>query len=397
MSRLVMKFGGTSVGDVERIGRVARIVAAERKPGRGLGGGGFRHVGRDGSAGEACARGRRRERPQQRPGRGEFDDEYDVVVSSGEQVTTGLLALALRRSACRRARGRTGRSRSAPTRAHARARIDSIDGRQNRRRHRQRRSRGGARLSRHQPRWARDHAGARRLGYVGGGAGGSARRGALRHLHRRRRRLHHRPAHRFEGAAAGEDLLRRNAGDGLARAPRCCRRDRSSWRLRRTCGCACCRVLSNRARPIPAPSCAMRMRSWKSKSSQASPIRATRPRSRSSASRIIPASPRTSSRARREQHQRRHDRAERSAPDRAAEHRVHLPRPRRRARGRIDRGAKDKIGVEEIHIRRDVAKVSVIGIGMKSQVGVAKTMFTALAKRASTSRRSPLPRSKSQC
>ena len=36
MSRLVMKFGGTSVGDVDRIARVARIVASERKAGRGL-------------------------------------------------------------------------------------------------------------------------------------------------------------------------------------------------------------------------------------------------------------------------------------------------------------------------------------------------------------------------
>jgi len=44
--------------------------------------------------------------------------------------------------------------------------------------------------------------------------------------------------------------------------------------------------------------------------------------------------------------------------------------------------ARDKIGVEEIHIRRDVAKVSVIGIGMKSQVGVARTMFTALAQKS---------------
>jgi aspartate kinase len=42
---------------------------------------------------------------------------------------------------------------------------------------------------------------------------------------------------------------------------------------------------------------------------------------------------------------------------------------------------KGKIGVEEIHIRRDVAKVSVIGIGMRSQVGVARTMFAALAQK----------------
>ena len=36
MSRLVMKFGGTSVGDVERIGRVARIVAASAAAEAGL-------------------------------------------------------------------------------------------------------------------------------------------------------------------------------------------------------------------------------------------------------------------------------------------------------------------------------------------------------------------------
>ena len=38
--------------------------------------------------------------------------------------------------------------------------------------------------------------------------------------------------------------------------------------------------------------------------------------------------------------------------------------------------------MEDVHIRRDVAKVSVIGIGMKSQVGVARTMFEALAQRS---------------
>jgi aspartate kinase len=36
---------------------------------------------------------------------------------------------------------------------------------------------------------------------------------------------------------------------------------------------------------------------------------------------------------------------------------------------------------DELLIKRDVAKVSVIGIGMKSQVGVARTMFSALAQK----------------
>jgi len=42
----------------------------------------------------------------------------------------------------------------------------------------------------------------------------------------------------------------------------------------------------------------------------------------------------------------------------------------------------EAIHLEEIQIRRDVAKVSVIGIGMRSQVGVARTMFAALAAKS---------------
>lgn len=97
MSRLVMKFGGTSVGDVERIARVARLVAAERKSGRGLA------VVVSAMAGETdrlvqLARAAGGQGGNEGPLSGrDFDDEYDVVVSSGEQVTTGLLALALRR------------------------------------------------------------------------------------------------------------------------------------------------------------------------------------------------------------------------------------------------------------------------------------------------------------
>jgi aspartate kinase len=41
--------------------------------------------------------------------------------------------------------------------------------------------------------------------------------------------------------------------------------------------------------------------------------------------------------------------------------------------------ARDTLKFEDIHLRRDVAKVSVIGVGMRSHVGVARTMFSALA------------------
>jgi len=92
-----MKFGGTSVGDVERIARVARIVASERKPGRGLAvvvsamsGETDRLVGlARAAAGESANGGGLSAK--------DFNDEYDVIVSTGEQVTTGLLALSLRR------------------------------------------------------------------------------------------------------------------------------------------------------------------------------------------------------------------------------------------------------------------------------------------------------------
>lgn len=126
MARLVMKFGGTSVGDVERIRRVARIVAHERKAGRGLA------VIVSAMAGETDrlvslareAGGEHSNRPAI-GGKG-FDDEYDVVVSAGEQVTTGLLALALRQMGVP---ARSWQNWQIPIRsdpAHAKARLESI-------------------------------------------------------------------------------------------------------------------------------------------------------------------------------------------------------------------------------------------------------------------------------
>ncbi len=126
MSRLVMKFGGTSVGDVERIARVARIVAAERQPGRGLA------VVVSAMSGETdrlvglarAAAGEGGNGPVL--GGADFNDEYDVVVSTGEQVTTGLLALALRRLGIP---ARSWQNWQIPVRtdaAHAKARVAEI-------------------------------------------------------------------------------------------------------------------------------------------------------------------------------------------------------------------------------------------------------------------------------
>ncbi len=86
-----MKFGGTSVADLERIRRVARLVAAELATGKQIA---VVVSAMSGKTNELVAWtdgcGRAAE------GLPESDDEYDAIVASGEQVTAGLLAMTLR-------------------------------------------------------------------------------------------------------------------------------------------------------------------------------------------------------------------------------------------------------------------------------------------------------------
>ena len=93
MSRLVMKFGGTSVADVERVTRVARHVAAERAKGHNVA---VVVSAPSGKTDELVALAKAAAGGDTNLALG-FDDEYDVVVALGEQISTGLLALALRR------------------------------------------------------------------------------------------------------------------------------------------------------------------------------------------------------------------------------------------------------------------------------------------------------------
>ncbi|HEX2562247.1 aspartate kinase [Phenylobacterium sp.] len=121
MSRLVMKFGGTSVADLERIRRVARLVAAEVESGKqvavvvsAMAGKTNELVAWTDGAGAAAQ------------GIPESDDEYDVVVASGEQVTAGLLSMTLRNMGLR-ARSWLGWQIPIITdEAHGKARIDEI-------------------------------------------------------------------------------------------------------------------------------------------------------------------------------------------------------------------------------------------------------------------------------
>lgn len=121
--RIVMKFGGTSVADLERINRVADAVEAEVATGVGvavtvsaMAGETNRLVDLVAKAGPAA------------PALDAEGLEYDAVVSTGEQVTSGLLALVLQ-SRGYRARSWQGWQIPLKTdRAHGRARIMDIDG-----------------------------------------------------------------------------------------------------------------------------------------------------------------------------------------------------------------------------------------------------------------------------
>ena len=129
--------------------------------------------------------------------------EYDAVVASGEQVTAGLMALALQTLGVN---ARSWLGWQVPIRTdgvHGKARIEAIDTAEI--------ERGfaegqvavvagfqglGTVRTRHDP-------GPRRLRHLGGGARGGAEGRSLRYLHRCGRRLHDRPAHRCKGAQAG--------------------------------------------------------------------------------------------------------------------------------------------------------------------------------------------------
>jgi aspartate kinase len=118
-----MKFGGTSMADLERIRRAARIVAAEARCGRQV------------AVVVSAMAGKTNELVAWTDGAGApaaaiplSDDEYDVVVASGEQVTAGLLALTLRNMGLR-ARSMMGWQVPIVTDdVHGKARIEDIPG-----------------------------------------------------------------------------------------------------------------------------------------------------------------------------------------------------------------------------------------------------------------------------
>jgi aspartate kinase len=125
MARIVMKFGGTSVADLDRIHNVARHVKREVD------------AGHDVAVVVSAMSGKTNElvgwvkgMPKATGANSPFFDarEYDAIVASGEQVTSGLLAIALQSMGVH---ARSWQGWQIPIRtdnAHGAARIEEIDG-----------------------------------------------------------------------------------------------------------------------------------------------------------------------------------------------------------------------------------------------------------------------------
>jgi aspartate kinase len=118
MSRLVMKFGGTSLADIERIRNVARHVQREVDAGHEVAVVVSAMSGTTNQLVDWC-----REAAPLHDAR-----EYDAVVASGEQVTAGLLALVLEGMGVNARSWQGWQLPILTSNAHAAARIEDING-----------------------------------------------------------------------------------------------------------------------------------------------------------------------------------------------------------------------------------------------------------------------------
>ena len=192
MARIVMKFGGTSVGDCDRIKNVARRVKAEVERGNEVAVVVSAMSGVTNQLVDYCK--------QIAP----LHDarEYDAVVATGEQVTTGLLAIALQEL------GMDARSWCGwqlPIRtddAHGKARIVTIETEEMLAQDGQGPDRRGGRFPGLRSRQPHRHPGPRRLGHQRRGFGRRPACRSLRYLYGRGRCLYHRSPDRCQGPQA---------------------------------------------------------------------------------------------------------------------------------------------------------------------------------------------------
>ena len=118
MGRLVMKFGGTSVANIDRIRNVARHVKREVDAGHDVAVVVSAMAGKTNELVDWC-----RDASPLHDAR-----EYDAVVASGEQVTSGLLAIALQGIGIQARSWQGWQIPILTSDAHASARIPEIDG-----------------------------------------------------------------------------------------------------------------------------------------------------------------------------------------------------------------------------------------------------------------------------
>ena len=203
---IVQKYGGSSVADPEKIKNVARRVADSARVGHrvvvvvsAMG------KTTDGLLALAAAI---TATPDPR--------EMDMLLATGEQVTIGLLAMALQslgHPACSFTGPQVGMVTDA---VHTRARIKRITAERIHAALDAGKRRGGRGLPGHHRGRRHHHARARRLRPHRRGAGRRAQGRRLRDLHRRGRRLHRRSQRGARRAQAAAHLLRRDARDGRA-------------------------------------------------------------------------------------------------------------------------------------------------------------------------------------
>ena len=117
MSLIVQKFGGTSVGSVERIGQVAEKVARFRQQGHDV------VVVVSAMSGETNRLIALAHEVQERP----VPREMDVLISTGEQVTTALLSMALNKLGVKAKSYNGSQVRILTDNSHTKARIREID------------------------------------------------------------------------------------------------------------------------------------------------------------------------------------------------------------------------------------------------------------------------------
>src|ERR1700745_113966 len=116
MARIVMKFGGTSMAGIERIRHVAALVKREADRGNEVAVVVSAMAGETDRLVQLC----REAAPLHDP------TEYDVVVASGEQVTSGLLAMTLQAMRLK-ARSFMGWQLVRASGIHGNARVEAIE------------------------------------------------------------------------------------------------------------------------------------------------------------------------------------------------------------------------------------------------------------------------------